>query len=107
MTIEIDKLRVFCNWPGCDAVVHVNQSPFWYGGRFPLEGMLKEHEALKGWLIRISTHDTVHDREDFCPEHGRCFLCKERKPRPKLVIQKFGREQRPVCDGCLGQQINL
>jgi len=83
------NVRRLCDHPGCDA-----------GITYP-----EDHPAFieeSGWLIEWKADARISTlKEDFCPDHGRCSWCKERKPRRLLTPGTGECEGQLICGECI------
>ncbi len=93
--MRMEALIVYaCDWPGCTQRVEVAGED--------VAGPTELAHEESGWLLKWKADTRVSTmREDFCPKHGRCSWCKERKPRNRLTAGIGECEGQMICATCI------
>jgi hypothetical protein len=89
MSISTYEIAVHCDHPGCTKVIHV-------------QDIDQAREIHPDWTLQlIAMQGPFPMPEDWCPEHGRCNWCHERKPRARLTKGAGDCEGQLICTDCI------
>jgi len=89
MSICTEEIVVRCDHPGCMRKIHADDVD-------------QARAGFPDWLIRfIALEGPFPQPEDWCPDHGRCNWCHERKPRKSMTDGTGACEGQLICTDCV------